>query len=100
MNRAELIDKICPFENMERCHEDCGINCTTCQAELNKLLDEYDKTILNRKETTHMKLEVVVQFENGFGMKIQTNLEGLKRWLPLFEQSVSPISRLEVITLD
>lgn len=47
-----------------------------------------------------MKLEIICQFENGFGMKIRTNLEGLKRWLPLFEQSVSPISRLEVITLD
>lgn len=47
-----------------------------------------------------MRLKIIVQFENGFGMKISTNLEGLKRWLPLFEQSVSPISRLEVITLD
>lgn len=47
-----------------------------------------------------MTLEIIIQFENGVGMKIRTNLEGLKRWLPLFEQSVSPISRLEVITLD
>lgn len=47
-----------------------------------------------------MNLEVIVQFENGFGMKIRTNLEGLKRWLPLLEQSASPISRLEVVTLD
>ena len=47
-----------------------------------------------------MKLEIICQFENGFGMKIHTNLEGLKRWLPVLEQSTSPITRLEVHTLD
>lgn len=52
------------------------------------------------KKGEAMKLEIIVQFENGFGMKIHTNFEGLKRWLPIIEQSVSPISRLEVHTLD
>ena len=53
MNRSQLLCKICPFKGLHGCR-DCS--CSECNVELNKLLDEYDKYIIEQyKENVKIK---------------------------------------------
>ena len=53
MTRSQLLCKICPFKGLHGC-KDCS--CSECNVELNKLLDEYDKHIIEQyKENVKLK---------------------------------------------
>ena len=53
MTRSQLLCKICPFKGLHGC-KDCS--CSECNVELNKLLDEYDKYIIEQyKENVKIK---------------------------------------------
>lgn len=53
MTRSQLLCKICPFKGLHGCR-DCS--CSECNVELNKLLDEYDKHIIEQyKENIKLK---------------------------------------------
>ena len=44
MSREELIENICPCDNVYRCQED-SVSCDECKEELNKMLNEYDAKV-------------------------------------------------------
>lgn len=46
MTREELIEKICPSDNISGCcMDDCLYVCDGCKLTLESMLDEYDKQI-------------------------------------------------------
>lgn len=58
MNRAELLEHICPFD----CADDCiigAINCGDCKERLNTWLDEYDKHVIEQYEANRGLSDII-----------------------------------------
>ena len=57
MTRDELLFRICPGYRTPGCFNgDTSINCNNCNHELNEMLDEYDKHVIDKyKADTNLK---------------------------------------------
>lgn len=75
MTREELIEKICPSDNItDCCSEDCLFCCDDCKVTIDYMLDEYDKQI--KADTIN---EFVTRFEEEYS-RIAVNLGEFRKY--------------------